>query len=100
MHAQSLSNPEKLALRCEAEDARASGQKLGLHVQEDCEVARLHSCFDVSCVRLDRVHVMAGHSTMRRPHKPRCAEIRSLYKYAGMALPGGCLASAGLLRRV
>ena len=66
-----------LGLRCEDEDASACDSAPDLHVQQIGEETRLLPFLSV---------------ISRRPHRPRCPKIRSLYQMAGFGLPGGLIA--------
>ena len=77
--------PATMHLRCEAQNASQSDQEIDLYVLPFGQVLWL-AWMNTSHVSSQ---VGAAIECLRRPHYPRKKEIRSIYKMAGLNIPGG-----------
>lgn len=77
-------------IRYEAQNAVSSLQAADVQVQKHCSVTCLHS----ASIHLFHLYVRIWYhacmvaTSFRRPHRPRDENIRAIFKYAGLNLPG------------
>ena len=92
---------------CKARHQRHSGKgarqdrnAYGVCLLSHCQAACLH-VQTIHYIMHDHISCMSQTAASRRPHRPRCPEIRKIYKFAGLPLPGlGFMMRAFVVRQV
>ena len=92
---------------CKARHQRHSGKgarqdrnAYGVCLLSHCQAACLH-VQTIHYIMHDHISCMSQTAASRRPHRPRCPEIRKIYKFAGLPLPGlGFMMHAFVVRQV